>query len=171
MLWIWSTILFLSSSSHNSSSVCSSLVFLPFSCLFLSSLCAAAGYGDSVYRVCGYMCLDSSSQSQADTFKLVFDEQPNSRVSYLIWCHVHTCLLIVLTRRPPCSQVSSVTETLIFWKFKLAFVPAKLSSINHWQPEERELTVFKSVQPLNEKWNEDQWRNILQIMNIISSTR
>ncbi|KAM7421856.1 hypothetical protein PAMA_010083 [Pampus argenteus] len=39
----------------------------------------AAGYGDSVYRVCGYMCLDSSSQSQSDTFKLVFDEQPNSR--------------------------------------------------------------------------------------------
>ncbi|XP_026022447.1 recombining binding protein suppressor of hairless-like protein isoform X4 [Astatotilapia calliptera] len=39
----------------------------------------AAGYGDSVYRVCGYMCLDSSSQSQADAFKLVFDEQPNSR--------------------------------------------------------------------------------------------
>ncbi|GAA6230618.1 recombining binding protein suppressor of hairless-like protein isoform X3 [Lates japonicus] len=39
----------------------------------------AAGYGDSVYRVYGYMCLDSSSQSQADTFKLVFDEQPNSR--------------------------------------------------------------------------------------------
>ncbi|XP_072237653.1 recombining binding protein suppressor of hairless-like protein [Leuresthes tenuis] len=39
----------------------------------------AAGCGDSVYRVCGYMCLDSSSQSQADTFKLVFDEQPNSR--------------------------------------------------------------------------------------------
>ncbi|XP_074532301.1 recombining binding protein suppressor of hairless-like protein [Halichoeres trimaculatus] len=39
----------------------------------------AAGYGDSAYRVCGYMCLDSCSQSQADTFKLVFDEQPNSR--------------------------------------------------------------------------------------------
>ncbi|KAK2861509.1 hypothetical protein Q5P01_001042 [Channa striata] len=39
----------------------------------------AAGCGDSVYRLCGYMCLDSSSQSQADTFKLVFDEQPNSR--------------------------------------------------------------------------------------------
>uniref|UniRef100_UPI0037E72712 recombining binding protein suppressor of hairless-like protein n=1 Tax=Semicossyphus pulcher TaxID=241346 RepID=UPI0037E72712 len=39
----------------------------------------AVGYGDSAYRVCGYMCLDSSSQSQADTFKLVFDEQPNSR--------------------------------------------------------------------------------------------
>uniref|UniRef100_A0A3Q3M5W0 Recombination signal binding protein for immunoglobulin kappa J region-like n=1 Tax=Mastacembelus armatus TaxID=205130 RepID=A0A3Q3M5W0_9TELE len=35
---------------------------------------------DSVYRVCGYMCLDSSSQSQADTFKLLFDEQPNSRL-------------------------------------------------------------------------------------------
>ncbi|KAM9758393.1 recombining binding protein suppressor of hairless-like protein isoform 2-T4 [Menidia menidia] len=40
----------------------------------------AAGYGESVYRTCGYMCLDSSSQSQADTFKLVFDEQPNSRL-------------------------------------------------------------------------------------------
>ncbi|XP_023254701.1 recombining binding protein suppressor of hairless-like protein [Seriola lalandi dorsalis] len=38
----------------------------------------AAGYGDAVYRVCGYMCLDSSTQSQADTFKLIFDEQPNS---------------------------------------------------------------------------------------------
>ncbi|XP_069372088.1 recombining binding protein suppressor of hairless-like protein isoform X2 [Paralichthys olivaceus] len=38
----------------------------------------AAGYGDSVYRMCGYMCLDNSSQSQADTFKLVFDEQPDS---------------------------------------------------------------------------------------------
>ncbi|XP_026205240.1 recombining binding protein suppressor of hairless-like protein [Anabas testudineus] len=36
----------------------------------------AAASGD---RVCGYMCLDSSSQSQADTFKLIFDEQPNSR--------------------------------------------------------------------------------------------
>uniref|UniRef100_A0A3B4X7E6 Recombination signal binding protein for immunoglobulin kappa J region like n=1 Tax=Seriola lalandi dorsalis TaxID=1841481 RepID=A0A3B4X7E6_SERLL len=33
---------------------------------------------DAVYRVCGYMCLDSSTQSQADTFKLIFDEQPNS---------------------------------------------------------------------------------------------
>ncbi|KAG7494772.1 recombining binding suppressor of hairless isoform X1 [Solea senegalensis] len=39
----------------------------------------AAGYGDSVYRLSGYMCLDTSTQSQADTFKLVFDEQPNSR--------------------------------------------------------------------------------------------
>uniref|UniRef100_A0A3B3IKZ1 Recombination signal binding protein for immunoglobulin kappa J region like n=1 Tax=Oryzias latipes TaxID=8090 RepID=A0A3B3IKZ1_ORYLA len=34
------------------------------------------GYADSVH---GYMCLDISSQSQADTFKLVFDEQPDSR--------------------------------------------------------------------------------------------
>ncbi|CAJ1051174.1 recombining binding protein suppressor of hairless-like protein [Xyrichtys novacula] len=40
----------------------------------------AAGYGDSAYRVCGYMCLDSCSQAQADTFKLVFDEQPNSKM-------------------------------------------------------------------------------------------
>ncbi|KAI3369830.1 hypothetical protein L3Q82_024406, partial [Scortum barcoo] len=39
-----------------------------------------AGYGDSVYRVCGYMCLDSSTQSQSDTFKLLFDYQPNSRM-------------------------------------------------------------------------------------------
>lgn len=39
----------------------------------------ASGFGDSVYQVRGYMCLDSSSQSQADTFKLVFDEQPDSR--------------------------------------------------------------------------------------------
>lgn len=43
----------------------------------------AAGYGDAVYRLCGYMCLDSSTQSQADTYKLMFDEQPNSRVSGL----------------------------------------------------------------------------------------
>ncbi|KAM6927972.1 recombining binding protein suppressor of hairless-like protein [Xenentodon cancila] len=39
----------------------------------------AAGYGDSVYRVYGFMCLDSSSQSQADAFKLVFNEEPNSK--------------------------------------------------------------------------------------------
>uniref|UniRef100_A0A3Q3ET01 Recombination signal binding protein for immunoglobulin kappa J region-like n=1 Tax=Labrus bergylta TaxID=56723 RepID=A0A3Q3ET01_9LABR len=39
-----------------------------------------AGYGDSSYRLCGYMCLDSCSQSQADSFKLVFDEQPTSRM-------------------------------------------------------------------------------------------
>lgn len=39
----------------------------------------ASGFGDSVYQVRGYMCLDSSSQSQNDAFKLVFDEQPNSR--------------------------------------------------------------------------------------------
>uniref|UniRef100_A0A3B5B924 Recombining binding protein suppressor of hairless-like protein n=1 Tax=Stegastes partitus TaxID=144197 RepID=A0A3B5B924_9TELE len=36
--------------------------------------------GEELYRLCGYMCLDSSSQSQADTFKLIFDEQPNSRM-------------------------------------------------------------------------------------------
>ncbi|TWW54759.1 Recombining binding protein suppressor of hairless-like protein [Takifugu flavidus] len=39
-----------------------------------------AGYGDSVYRLGGYMCLDSSSQSQADTFKLVFDQQSSSKM-------------------------------------------------------------------------------------------
>ncbi|XP_068598210.1 recombining binding protein suppressor of hairless-like protein [Brachionichthys hirsutus] len=39
-----------------------------------------AGYGDSVYRVCGYMSLDSPSPAQTDTFKLTFDQQPNSRM-------------------------------------------------------------------------------------------
>ncbi|XP_034023422.1 recombining binding protein suppressor of hairless-like protein [Thalassophryne amazonica] len=38
----------------------------------------AAGYGDSVYGVSGYMCLDSTGHSQMDAFKLVFDEQPDS---------------------------------------------------------------------------------------------
>ncbi|KAK1901655.1 Recombining binding protein suppressor of hairless-like protein [Dissostichus eleginoides] len=40
----------------------------------------AAGYGDAVYRVCGFLCLDNTSQSQADAYKLVFNEQPNSRM-------------------------------------------------------------------------------------------
>ncbi|XP_029358217.1 recombining binding protein suppressor of hairless-like protein [Echeneis naucrates] len=40
----------------------------------------AAGFGDSVYRVCGYMCLDNATQSQTDTFKLIFDQQPNSKM-------------------------------------------------------------------------------------------
>lgn len=30
--------------------------------------------------MCGYMCLDSSSQTQADVFKLTFEQQPDSRV-------------------------------------------------------------------------------------------
>ncbi|XP_075869455.1 recombining binding protein suppressor of hairless-like protein [Nelusetta ayraudi] len=37
-----------------------------------------SGYGDSAHRLCGYMCLDSTSQSQADAFKLAFDQQPDS---------------------------------------------------------------------------------------------
>ncbi|XP_069025689.1 recombining binding protein suppressor of hairless-like protein [Embiotoca jacksoni] len=61
--------------------------FCPPPCVFISGHgwrvsqdhLKADGYGDSVYRLYGYMCLDSASQSQADTFKLVFDEQPNSR--------------------------------------------------------------------------------------------
>ncbi|XP_072307870.1 recombining binding protein suppressor of hairless-like protein isoform X1 [Eucyclogobius newberryi] len=39
----------------------------------------ASGFGDSVYQLRGYMCLDNSSQSQTDAFKLVLDEQPDSR--------------------------------------------------------------------------------------------
>lgn len=117
------------------------LSFSPFIPLFSFSLLSschpppAAGYGDSVYRVYGYMCLDSSSQSQADTFKLVFDEQPNSRVRelcvcvcviYLIWCHAHTCLLCFTG--PHLSVTFLQWQRLIFWKFKVAFVRAKWSS-------------------------------------------
>ncbi|XP_008336537.1 recombining binding protein suppressor of hairless-like protein, partial [Cynoglossus semilaevis] len=39
----------------------------------------AAGFGESVYRLYGYMCLDSSSHSQADAFKLLFEEQSGSK--------------------------------------------------------------------------------------------
>ncbi|CAF93580.1 unnamed protein product [Tetraodon nigroviridis] len=39
-----------------------------------------AGLGDSAHRLGGYMCLDSCSQSQADAFKLVFDQQSNSKM-------------------------------------------------------------------------------------------
>lgn len=54
------------------------LIYL--SCVSIKTPSPGAGYGDCVYRICGYMCLDSSSQSQADSFKLVFDEQPKSKV-------------------------------------------------------------------------------------------
>ncbi|XP_029006503.1 recombining binding protein suppressor of hairless-like protein [Betta splendens] len=40
----------------------------------------AADGGDALNPVCGYMCLDSSRQSQADVFKLMFEEQPDSRM-------------------------------------------------------------------------------------------
>ncbi|KAK5913142.1 hypothetical protein CesoFtcFv8_002955 [Champsocephalus esox] len=40
----------------------------------------AAGHGDAVYRVCGFLCLDNTSHSQADAYKLMFNEQPNSRM-------------------------------------------------------------------------------------------
>ncbi|KAM8867732.1 recombining binding protein suppressor of hairless-like protein isoform 1-T1 [Synchiropus picturatus] len=38
--------------------------------------------GDSAQRVSGYMCLDSCGQSQSESFKLVFDEQPDSRQAF-----------------------------------------------------------------------------------------
>ncbi|XP_054473141.1 recombining binding protein suppressor of hairless-like protein [Anoplopoma fimbria] len=63
--------------------------FCPPPCVYISGdgwrvmqdhLKAAGGGGDLVTRLCGYMCLDSSAQSQADSFKLAFDEQPDSRM-------------------------------------------------------------------------------------------
>lgn len=61
---------------------CSSSTVLHLSIVTCSPclLPSEAGYGDAVYRLCGYMSLDSSSQSQADAFKLVFDQQSDSRV-------------------------------------------------------------------------------------------
>ncbi len=76
------------------------VIFCPSFRSLLSSRCLPpeAGYGDSVYRVCGYMCLDSCSQSQADTFKLVFDQQPNSRVSVCacVCVRVYVCMCVCL---------------------------------------------------------------------------
>ncbi|XP_034096085.1 recombining binding protein suppressor of hairless-like protein [Gymnodraco acuticeps] len=62
--------------------------FCPPPCVFISgpgwrvmqNHLKAAGHGDAVYRVCGFLCLDNTSQSQVDAYKLVFNEQPNSRM-------------------------------------------------------------------------------------------
>uniref|UniRef100_A0AAV2M8C0 RBP-J/Cbf11/Cbf12 DNA binding domain-containing protein n=1 Tax=Knipowitschia caucasica TaxID=637954 RepID=A0AAV2M8C0_KNICA len=54
-----------------------------------------SGFGDSVYQVRGYMCLDSTSQSQTDAFKLVFDEQADSRHLYQSGKNVcHSCCTV-----------------------------------------------------------------------------
>lgn len=55
-------------------------------CTLLPSHClpcvwrAEAGLADAACRLAGFLCLDSCSPAQADSFKLLFDQQPNSKV-------------------------------------------------------------------------------------------
>ncbi|KAJ7998774.1 hypothetical protein DPEC_G00208370 [Dallia pectoralis] len=62
--------------------------FCPPPCVYISGsgwkpkqdLLNDAGAGNSCYKLCGYMSLDSSSAAQADSFKLTFEDQPDSRM-------------------------------------------------------------------------------------------
>ncbi|KAI4799540.1 hypothetical protein KUCAC02_016853 [Chaenocephalus aceratus] len=71
----------------------------------------AAGHGDAVYRVCGFLCLDNTSHSQADAYKLMFNEQPNSR-------------------SPPVSQIPSMTEGKSNWPLSRLNKPPNSSPTN-----------------------------------------
>ena len=42
--------------------------------------CAATGLAEASCRLCGYMSLDCTEGTQADTFKLSFEEQSDTRV-------------------------------------------------------------------------------------------
>lgn len=62
-------------------------------------------YGESAHRLCGYMCLDSASQSQADAFKLAFDLLPNSKVRRVL------CPLVVSETCPLTHQRTKPSQT------------------------------------------------------------
>lgn len=93
------------------------LLLCPSSLRHSALLPPEAGYGDSVYRLGGYMCLDSSSPSQTDTYKLVFDQQSSSRVREGLCCGATACsaAATVLEKiRTPSEKVPSAVFSLRF---------------------------------------------------------